>query len=143
LSLKQPVQEYIVLHLDQQYIDDILSLENYVKGELNCKELKCINKIQDYVKLSAEPNQRLLGARLKSKMGVVRNAVRSLSHEKILEFLQTGKTTVEGELLQGEELAIKQEFVGDKKTYEAVIAGDAMVLLNFVLNDQLKNEGIC
>lgn len=142
LSLKQPVREYIILNLDQAYLDDIKQLENYIKDELNCKTIKTTSEIKDFVRLTCSPNPSTLGKRLKQKFRAVRDAVSKLPHKDIVEFLKTGEVTVLDEKLGKEDLSISQVFVGNTSSYEALTVEDTMVVLDFVLDENLVAEGI-
>ena len=66
MPLKYPLPELVVIHQDQQYLDDVASLQSYVLEELNIKHLTMSSQKTDYnVTLRAEPDHKTLGARLK------------------------------------------------------------------------------
>ena len=66
MPLKYPLPELVVIHQDQQYLDDVASLQSYVLEELNIKNLTMSSQKTDYnVTLRAEPDHKTLGARLK------------------------------------------------------------------------------
>jgi isoleucyl-tRNA synthetase len=64
----------VVIQRDTQFLDDLHSLENYILDEVNVRQLVVSSDKDKYgVKLKAEPNFRLLGARLKSDQKKVAN----------------------------------------------------------------------
>ena len=66
MPLKYPLPELVVIHKDQQYLDDVKSLESYVLDELNIKTLTLSSDKANYnVSLRAEPDHKTLGFRLK------------------------------------------------------------------------------
>jgi len=61
-----PLKEIVVIHRDSQFLDDVKSLEEYILTELNVEKMVASQDRQKYgARLKAEPNFRLLGARLK------------------------------------------------------------------------------
>lgn len=56
----------VVINREKQYLDDVLSLQNYIISEVNVRTLTVSQDKEKYgVHLKAEPNFRLLGTRLK------------------------------------------------------------------------------
>lgn len=61
-----PLKEMIVINREKQFLDDVLSLQNYIVAEVNVRMLTVSHNKDKYgVYLKAEPNFRLLGTRLK------------------------------------------------------------------------------
>lgn len=57
----------VVINRDGQFLDDLVSLQTYILSELNVRKMTVSQDKAKYgVHLKAEPNFRLLGARLKS-----------------------------------------------------------------------------
>ena len=66
MPLKYPLPELVVIHQDPQCLEDVASLQTYILDELNVKHLTMSSNKADYnVTLRAEPDHRILGARLK------------------------------------------------------------------------------
>lgn len=62
------------MNRNQQFLDDVKSLESYVLSELNIKKLTTSKDgIRYGVQLRANPNQKLLGIRLKNQARAVMN----------------------------------------------------------------------
>merc|ERR1719391_1825854 len=58
MPVKYPLPEVVVIHKDQQVLDDVQSLSDYILDELYVKKLTLSTKKQDYgVMLRAEPDQ--------------------------------------------------------------------------------------
>lgn len=61
-----------MINRDKQFLDDVLSLQHYILTEVNVRQLSVTqDKAKFGVQLKAEPNFRLLGARLKSDQKIV------------------------------------------------------------------------
>ena len=66
MPLKYPLPELVVIHQDNEYLEDVASLQSYVLDELNIKKLTMSSEKADYnVSLRAEPDHKTLGFRLK------------------------------------------------------------------------------
>ena len=78
ISLKTPLKEVIVLHKDQSYLDDVRSLEFYVKEELNIRNVVYSTDDKQYgVKYRAEPDSKVLGPRLGKAFKAVNDSIKS------------------------------------------------------------------
>lgn len=64
--LQYPLKEMIVINREEEFLNDVLSLQNYIIAEVNIRMLTVSHDKEKYgVQLKAEPNFRLLGIRLK------------------------------------------------------------------------------
>lgn len=143
LGLKIPVKEFIVCHMDEEYLKDVQGLESYIMEELNFKSFKVTSEISSFIKLSAETDNLALGPRLKKKLGDVSKAAKALPHEEVVQFIKKGSMEVLGETLTSTDVKIIRTFVGDSKTYEALSVGSALILLDYTQDESLKQEGYC
>jgi len=143
ISLRQPVGEYVVCNLDKQFVDNVNSLEEYIKLELNCKAVRAIHEVKDFIKLTADVDGAKLGKRLGAKLRGVKAAVLKLSHDDVASFVANGSITVENELLQTEDLRVINEFKGDVNKYISMGEGEALVIMDYILTPELIREGLC
>ena len=68
-KLQYPLPELVVIHKDQDYLNDVISLERYVTEELNVRQVTMSSDKSKYnVRLRAEPDHMVLGKRLKGKL---------------------------------------------------------------------------
>ena len=107
MPIKYPLPELVLIHKDQECLDDVKSLEGYVKDELNIKELTLSTDKEQYgVKLRAEPDHKTLGARLKGAFKDVTKEIKALSDGKVSEFLRQNSITVLGHTLGPDDLRV-------------------------------------
>ena len=145
MPLKYPLPELVVIHTDQQYLDDVNSLKAYVLDELNIKCLTMSTQKADYnVKLRAEPDHKTLGARLKGAFKDVTKEIKSLNDSEVTRFVQTGKIAILGHDLGLEDLRIMYSFGedGSKSKYEAQSDNEVLVLLDCTPDQSMLDEGI-
>ena len=145
MPLKYPLPELVVIHTDQQYLDDVDSLKAYVLDELNIKCLTMSTQKADYnVKLRAEPDHKTLGARLKGAFKDVTKEIKSLKDSEVTKFVQTGKIAILGHDLGPEDLRIMYSFGedGSKSKYEAQSDNEVLVLLDCTPDQSMLDEGI-
>jgi len=68
LPIKSPLAEVVVVHTEQKVLDDVSRLEKYILEELNVRKLTVSTDKTTYnVRLSAEPDHKLLGQRFKKE----------------------------------------------------------------------------
>ncbi|XP_066285526.1 isoleucine--tRNA ligase, cytoplasmic-like isoform X3 [Branchiostoma lanceolatum] len=147
IPVKYPLKELVVIQQDQQCLDDVQSLESYILEELNVRTLTTSSDKQKYcVKLVAEPDHRVLGARLKQAYKSVQKAIRELTDQQLQEFQEKGEIDVEGHTLSRDDLKLVYKF--DAKSgmslfeYEAHSDNQALVLLDVTPDQSMLDEGV-
>jgi len=148
ISVRYPLSELVVVNRNQQYLDDVKSLEPYVLSELNVKKLTISQDKSKYgVSLKAIPNQKLLGLRLKNDRSKVTKYLQEEATEEELEnFIESGKMTVHGYELSSEEVEVAFTCSNTEKkaeeTWEDHSKHQTVVLLNTHQDQTLINEGL-
>lgn len=145
VGLRTPLREVIICHTDEQYLQDVKDLEGYICEELNTKELKATSELRDFINLSASPNNKALGARFKRQLRDVANVIAKFDHDQCVEYVKTGSVTILGEhQLSGDDIIINKTFTGDTSKYESQNTNEkALVILNHVVDEELRQEGMC
>jgi isoleucyl-tRNA synthetase len=144
LPIKFPLHEVVVINPDPQCLQDIQSLEGYIKEELNVKVVTTAKDRERYgVGLRAEPDHQELGRRLKSDFKSVTAAVRELRDEQLKQYQESGKIEVLGHTLLANDLRISYHFSGEKSSrYEAHADNDILVLLDVTPDQSMLDEGV-
>jgi len=139
IKVKTPLQSITLIHSDQEALDSLKELENYVKTELNIKDVIYDSNEEDYIKLYAKPNSPVLGKRFGKSFGQFRNHISKLSSNDLRRYEETHQLELKGELFSGDDLLIFREAQeGSQAQSNRFIS----VNLNCTLSDELVNEGI-
>lgn len=147
MAIKYPVPEVIVIHKNDEYLNDIKSLEDFVLGELNVRKLTlCADKEKYGVKLRADPDFKKLGLRLKTVFKAVIAEIKSLNDEQIQKQLDQGYFEVLGNRIELDEVRVTFCLDGNDRDisskYEAHSDNDVLVLMDLTPTDDLMDEGI-
>ncbi|KAJ7379527.1 Isoleucine--tRNA ligase, cytoplasmic [Desmophyllum pertusum] len=146
LPLKYPLAELVVIHQQQQSLNDVLSLENYIKQELNVRKITVSSDKHKFgVQLRAEPDNQVLGRRLKGAFKQVSQAIKDLSDQEIQVFKEKGELVVAGHLLSGTDLKVLYSFNQNGSTpsaYEAHSDGEVLILFDVTPDQSLLSEGV-
>ncbi|CAH3114650.1 unnamed protein product [Pocillopora meandrina] len=146
LPLKYPLPELVVIHQLQQTLDDVLSLEDYIKQEVNVRKLTVSSDKNRFgVQLKAEPDNQTLGRRLKGAFKEVSQAIKGLSDQEIQVFKEKGELMVAGHLLSGTDLRVIYSFDQNgsaPSAYEAYSDGEVLALLDITPDQSLLSEGV-
>lgn len=129
ISLKMPVASIRVVTSDEAYLEDVKSLEGYLKEELNTREIIFDKDEEKWCKLSVEPDNKLLGKRLGKTFKDVKMELLKLPHDEVMKYIKDNKITVCGQEIVENELHVMREFMGDKEKYESAVADDGSVLV--------------
>merc|ERR1719288_451356 len=148
MPLKYPLPEVVVIHKEQECLEDIGSLEKYIQEELNIKQVTLSADKASYgVTLRAEPDHKTLGPRLGGAFKSVMADIKKLDDSTLTSFVDGGKLEVQGHSLAREEVRIMYTFAGDSskdlaEKYEADSSGEILVLLDTTPDQTMLEEGV-
>ncbi|CAN9296691.1 unnamed protein product [Alternaria alternata] len=144
-GLKIPLKTLVVIHPEQQYLDDIKSLENYILEELNVRDLVLSSDEEKYnVQYSASADFSVLGKKLKKDAIKVKKALPNLKSQEIKDYLKSGEIVVDGIKLEAEDLMVKRGLAKDSsnKDQEFNTDNDVLILLDVASYPELEQEGL-
>lgn len=147
LPLKYPLREVVVIHKDQQYLDDVASLKQYILEELNIRKLTVTVEKEKYgVLMKAEPDIKALGLRLRGESKAVSQEIRALKDATIQAYLKGEMPTICGHRLEAGDIRVQYSFSGAhaeelSKQYEAHAEGDVLILLDISPDQSMMDEG--
>ncbi|KAM3512783.1 hypothetical protein MY11210_003568 [Beauveria gryllotalpidicola] len=145
IGLKTPLKTLVVLHHDQQYLDDAKSLENYITEELNVRDLVLTSDEGKYgVQYSVTADWPVLGKKLKKDMARVKKALPSLTSEQCQGYERDKEILVDGIKLEGGDLVVRRGVKEDEtsKTWETNTDSDVLTLLDVHVYEGLAQEGL-
>lgn len=152
LPLKYPLAKVVVISRDDCVAQDVDELADYIKLELNVMEVETTdNKDKFGVKIKAQPDIKLLGARLRGESKNVIEAIKKMSELDLQDYqrnpethLVAGKTIEEGELKLVYSFGDEDHPTGDKNEneYEAHSDGSMVVLLHVKPDQSMFDKGL-
>lgn len=130
LPLKRPLKTLTIIHPDQQFRQDVQSLQTYIVEELNIMDLVVTADEEAYgVQYSALPDVKSLGIKFKKNAAPIKKALPSLTNSDVKSFLATGSITVAGCDLTAEDLRVSREIPKSKETEHLEVATDGQLLV--------------
>ncbi|KAJ5295006.1 hypothetical protein PENANT_c037G03886 [Penicillium antarcticum] len=145
IGLKTPLKTLVVINKDQEYLDDVKSLEGYILEELNVLELVLSSDEAKYnVEYSVNADWPTLGKKLKKDVQKVKKALPSLSSDDVKGYLANKKILVDGiELVEGD-LVVKRGIKEDdgSKGMETNTDADVLTILDVNLYPELAHQGL-
>ncbi|KAF2812382.1 uncharacterized protein BDZ99DRAFT_413057 [Mytilinidion resinicola] len=145
IGLKTPLKTLVIIHPDQEYLDDVKRLETYILDELNVRELVLSSDEDKYnVQYSVTADFSVLGKKLKKDAVKVKKALPSLTSKDVKEFQRSGKITVDGIQLEKEDLFVKRGLREDEasKNQEFNTDDDVLIVLDVASYPELVQEGL-
>ena len=139
-----PLKELVIFHHDQEYLDDVKSLEAYVMAESNVVNIVyTTDEAAVGIKYSASADWPTLGKKLRKDMGKVRAALPQLTSDQCKSFATDGKLNVAGiELVTGDLVITRyvesEEKEGEEKSHESGTDRDVIVILDVRKHDDLE-----
>ena len=97
------MREIVVVHKDQQYLDDIKDFEHYIEEELRVQNVSLSTDEDGHgVVYKVKADWPVLGKKLRKNMGKVKNGLSAVSSAEVKKYLET-KSIVVGGITLGEE----------------------------------------
>jgi isoleucyl-tRNA synthetase len=114
-------------------------LEEYIKIELNVKNVEYLTNESDFVTLSAKPNSPVLGKKLGKEFAAFRPLIEKLSSAEVQKIEDGSKVTLNGVEFDSSEILV---FRSAKPGTEAVTNRFMTIDLNCTLDQDLIDEGL-
>ena len=138
INLRTPLRRLTIVHRDAELLAEIGTLENYVKAELNVKDVRYDTDESKYIALVAKPNFPVLGKRLGKRMRAFQASIASLDAPAIEAFQETGRIVIDGETFGASEIdVLRQAKAGTNAISNRYVSID----LDIDLDDELVGEG--
>lgn len=156
LPVKYPVKELVVVHQNRQTLDDAKFLQDYILEEVNVRKMTVSSEKSRWgVKLTVEPDFKVLGPRLGKDLKTVAEKIKTLT-EKDIETAkrQDNELVIDGHDLSLSDLKISYKLASqsengavngcrqDLSRYETDSDGDIIVLLDVSDDKELQDEGL-
>ncbi|KAK5639168.1 hypothetical protein RI129_011660 [Pyrocoelia pectoralis] len=144
IPIKYPLPEIVVVHQDDEYIDDIKLLESYILLELNVRKLTLTtDKSKFGITLRAEPDFKVLGLRLKQDLKAVTTAIKALTDSEINDIVKRGYVNILGKRIELSEIKLifKADDIASHK-YEVLSDNDVLILLDLTPDSSMQQEGV-
>ncbi len=144
LPIRVPLKELVVFHTDAEYLADAESLADYIKEELNVRDLVLSSdEAKCGVRFKLFADWPVLGRKLRKDVGKVRKGLEGVSSDEAKRYMQTGKLNVAGvDLVEGD-LKVSR-YVETKEiegAFESNTDGNVVVLLDVQPRPELQAEG--
>jgi len=148
VALKQPLHTLTVIHHNEQTLQNVASLEEYVRGELNVKQVVYSTDEDRYISRRAIPDGKLLGRRLGSAFKEATAEIRSWTPMQVAKVERERSATV----CQGRyQISVDEIFINRDVNREALREGEdvecdvlngMIVILNLGIDHELFLDGI-
>lgn len=145
IGLKTPLKTLVVIHSDQQYLDDVKSLESYITSELNVHNLVLSTEEDKWgVEYGVIADWPVLGKKLKKDAPKVRNALPNLTSTQVKAFVANKEMEVAGVKIVAEDLIVTRGVAKTDalKNMEANTDNDVLTILDTELYPDLESEGL-
>ena len=139
IKIKTPLARLTVVHREQTMLDEIARLEDYIRAELNVKEVSYSTEEDRYIRLYAKPNSPVLGKRLGKDFGRFRGLIEKLSSDQLNALQEAGSLTLDSETFSLDDILVFREA---KEGTEAVSNRFISIDIDCALNPALVREGL-
>lgn len=139
IKVKTPLSSLTIIHQDKSLLKTVELLEEYIKTELNIKEVQYSSDEDQYITLYSKANARVLGKKLGKSFGPMMKEIAALTSEQLKTFEQTGSIKLNDTTLIEEDILVYRE---PKSGSNALSNKWITIDLNTVLTNDLIEEGL-
>lgn len=139
VKVKTPLKTLTVIHQDDKLLKEMSKLEEYLKTELNVKNVAYSTKEEDFVVLSAKPNLPVLGKKLGKEMGAYKALIEKLSSADVSKIENGGKITLNNFDFDASEVLVQRN---TKPGTQALTNRFVTIDLDCKLDQDLVDEGL-
>lgn len=139
VKVKTPLKTLKVIHQDSALLKEMSKLEEYIKIELNIKNVEYMTNESDFVTLSAKPNLPVLGKKLGKEMGTFKALIEKLSSADVQKIEDGGTIKLNNVDFNSEEILVLRTA---KAGTQAVTNRFVTIDLDCTLDQDLIDEGL-
>jgi len=143
IKVRQPLQRIMIPVNSKKERQDIYTIENQLKSEINIKEIELIDDSSGILVKEIKPNFKLLGPRFGKDIKIIGSLISQMNADKILELEQNGEIQLKINK-KNIILALSDVEISSKDIEGWLVAHGSgiTVALDIKLNDKLINEGV-
>lgn len=146
LKVRQPLSKLTVIYPDEKNLLNLKRLEDYIKDELNFKEVDFTTDESKFVNLRARLNTKLLGKTLGPKLGRdgmkrLQDFVMNLSSDQIKVIESGGKLKLDDMELGKDEILVERAAAGGTGGLATASSGQITIVVDTILSPELELEG--
>jgi isoleucyl-tRNA synthetase len=139
VNLRKPLRSLTIVHRDVELLNELRTLEPFIRRELNVKEVHYDQAEESYIRLYAKANFPVLGKRFGKRMKDVAARIAQLTREQIEALQETGAITLDDETFSVDEIQVLREA---KPGTNAISNRFISIDLDCALDADLIAEGI-
>ena len=109
INLRKPMRCLTIVHRDPELLNELRSLEPFIRRELNVKNVAYDQDEDKYIRLYAKPNFPVLGKRLGKRMKEIGARIAGLGRDQIEALQEAGTIEVDGESFGLDEINVLRE----------------------------------
>lgn len=143
IKVRQPLNKVMIPVLDAAQRDEILTVAELIRSEVNVKEIQLLDDASDILVKRIKPNFKTLGPKYGSEMKAIAAAVASLSQADIQNIEREGQIVLELDtkkvILELQDVEITSQ---DIEGWLVASSGAITVALDITIDENLRSEGI-
>jgi isoleucyl-tRNA synthetase len=143
IKVRQPLQKVMIPVLDEKQREEIESVSDLIKAEVNVKEIHLLSDVSDILVKQIKPNFKALGPRFGKDMGLIAKEIQKFNQEQIAQLESQGNINIE---IQENTITLTSEDVEittqDIPGWLVANANGITVALDITLSEELIEEGI-
>ena len=143
IKVRQPLNKVMIPVLDAAQRNEIVSVAELIRSEVNVKEIQLLDDASDILVKRIKPNFKTLGPKYGSEMKAIAASVAALSQSDIQKIEREGQIVLELDtkkiILELQDVEITSQ---DIEGWLVASSGSITVALDITIDEALRSEGI-
>jgi isoleucyl-tRNA synthetase len=143
IKVRQPLQKIMIPVDNEQQKEEILSVADLIKNEVNIKEVQILEDASDILIKQIKPNFKTLGPKFGKDMRLIASEVQKFTQEDINKIEKVGNIVLDingkNIILEASDVEISSK---DIEGWLVANEGSLTVALDVTLTDDLRKEGV-
>lgn len=144
-TIRIPIKEVVVYHNNDEYLEDIMTIEDLAQEEMNCEIFK-YKKFSENVTYNIVSNQKILGQKYKSQANLIKQNLNKIDENIIFDFANNICNEIqlvinnETFVLTREDLCVEIKPKEHDKKYVSITENDLMISIDSTYDEQSHND---
>ncbi|KPI90582.1 isoleucyl-tRNA synthetase putative (ILERS) [Leptomonas seymouri] len=129
IPIKRPVRQVVIVHPEQEYLDDVRKVVDYIKDEVNAFEI-VLSSNDEYVETKLDANFEVLGKKYRKEMPAIRKGIQAMSPAEVAKFVHDQKGVIAGKELTMEDVKVLRQVKDGITDFQSNTDNDVVVLVD-------------
>ncbi|KAK7194055.1 isoleucyl-tRNA synthetase [Novymonas esmeraldas] len=129
IPIKRPVRQVVIVHPEQEYLDDVRKVAAYIKDEVNAFDV-VLSSGEEYIETKLDACFDVLGKKYRKEMPAIRKGIQNMTADDVAAFLRNQGGVIAGKELTMEDVKVLRQVKSGITDFQSNSDNDVVVLVD-------------